>query len=365
MRKLPDFPWDRLAPAKARAGQHPGGIVDLSVGTPVDPVPAVIQDALRAGSNAPGYPLTHGTPALREAAVGWMTRRLGVTGVTPTAVLPVIGTKELVAWLPTLLGLGPGDHVAIPSVAYPTYDVGARIAGADTLVAAPEAAADLIRARRPKLIWLNSPANPNGRVASAAELRAVVTAARESGTIVVSDECYIELAWDAEPVSLLHPDVSGVSHEGLLAVHSLSKRSNLAGYRAGFITGDPAVVADLLEVRKHAGLIMPQPVQDAMTVALSDDTHAAEQKERYRRRREVLRDALGRAGFRIDHSEAGLYLWSSRDEDCWTTVEWLSERGILVAPGDFYGEAGARHVRVALTASDERVAAAAARLAAF
>ena len=364
MRKLPDFPWDRLAPAKARAAQHPDGIVDLSVGTPVDPVPAVIQDALRAGSDAPGYPLTHGTPALREAAVGWMTRRLGVTGVAPAAVLPVIGTKELVAWLPTLLGLGPGDQVAIPSVAYPTYDVGARIAGADTLVVAPEDAAALIRARRPKLIWLNSPANPNGRVASVAELRAVVAAARESGTVVASDECYIELAWDSEPVSLLHPDVCGDSHEGLLAVHSLSKRSNLAGYRAGFVTGDAAVVADLLEVRKHAGLIMPQPVQDAMTVALADDVHAAEQKERYRQRRQVLRGALERAGFRIDHSEAGLYLWSTRDEDCWSTVDWLSERGILVAPGDFYGEAGARHVRVALTGTDERVAAAAARLAA-
>ncbi|MEY9888556.1 succinyldiaminopimelate transaminase [Catenulispora sp. MAP12-49] len=363
MRKLPDFPWDRLAPAKARAGHHPDGIVDLSVGTPVDPVPTVIQDALRTGSDAPGYPLTHGTPALREAAVGWMARRLAVPTVAPTAVLPVLGTKELVAWLPMLLGLGPGDHVAIPAVAYPTYDVGARIAGADTLVAAPEAAADLITTHRPKLIWLNSPANPNGRVAPAAELRAVVAAAREAGTVVVSDECYIELAWEAEPVSLLHPDVCGDSHEGLLAVHSLSKRSNLAGYRAGFVTGDPALVADLLEVRKHAGMIMPQPVQDAMTAALSDDAHAAEQKERYRRRRQVLREALERADFRIDHSEAGLYLWSTRDEDCWTTVDWLSERGILVAPGDFYGEAGARHVRVALTASDERVAAAAARLA--
>jgi aspartate/methionine/tyrosine aminotransferase len=179
---------------------------------------------------------------------------------------------------------------------------------------------------------------------------------------VVSDECYIELAWEAEPISVLHPDICGDRHEGLLAVHSLSKRSNLAGYRAGFVTGDPAVVADLLEVRKHAGLIMPQPVQDAMTVALSDDVHAAEQKERYRARRSVLRAALEGAGFRIDHSEAGLYLWSTRDEDCWSTVEWLSERGILVAPGDFYGEAGTRHVRVALTATDERVAAAAARL---
>jgi succinyldiaminopimelate transaminase len=364
MRKLPDFPWDRLAPAKARAGQHPDGIVDLSVGTPVDPVPAVIQDALRAGSDAPGYPLTHGTPALREAAVGWMARRLGVTGVVPGAVLPVIGTKELVAWLPTLLGLGPGDQVVIPAVAYPTYDVGARIAGADTLVTAPECAATLIRARRPKLIWLNSPANPHGRVAPAAELRDVVAAAREAGTVVVSDECYIELAWEAEPISLLHPDVCGDGHEGLLAVHSLSKRSNLAGYRAGFVTGDPALVAELLEVRKHAGLIMPQPVQDAMTVALNDDIHAAEQKERYRERRLILRAALEGAGFRVDHSEAGLYLWSTRDEDCWTTVDWLAERGILAAPGDFYGEAGARHVRVALTATDERVAAAAARLAA-
>jgi len=364
MRKLPDFPWDRLAPAKARAGQHPGGIVDLSVGTPVDPVPTVIQDALSAGSNAPGYPLTHGTPALRAAAVGWMARRLGVTGIDQASVLPVLGTKELVAWLPTLLGLGPGDHVAIPSVAYPTYDVGARIAGADTLVAAPEDAAALIREHRPKLIWLNSPANPNGRVAPAAELRAVVEAAREAGTVVVSDECYIELAWDAEPVSLLHPDVCGAGHEGLLAVHSLSKRSNLAGYRAGFVTGDPATVADLLELRKHAGMIMPQPVQDAMTAALNDDTHAAEQKERYRKRRTILREALERVGFRIDHSEAGLYLWSTRGEDCWATVDWLAERGILVAPGDFYGEAGERHVRVALTATDERVAAAAARLVA-
>ncbi|NUP50896.1 MAG: succinyldiaminopimelate transaminase, partial [Catenulispora sp.] len=296
------------------------------------------------------------------AAVGWLARRLGVAGVAPAAVLPVIGTKELVAWLPTLLGLGPGDAVAIPDVAYPTYDVGARLAGADTLVTAPQDAADLILRHRPKLVWLNSPANPHGRVASAAELCGIVSAAREAGTVVVSDECYIELAWDAEPVSILDPDVCGDSHAGLLAVHSLSKRSNLAGYRAGFVTGDPALVAELLEVRKHAGLIMPQPVQDAMTVALSDDAHAAEQKERYRRRRVVLREALERAGFRIDHSEAGLYLWSTRDEDCWATVDWLAERGILAAPGEFYGEAGARHVRVALTATDERVAAAADRL---
>jgi succinyldiaminopimelate transaminase len=363
MRKLPDFPWDRLAPHKARAGRHPDGIVDLSVGTPVDPVPAVVQAALRAAADAPGYPLTYGTPELRESAAGWLVRRLGVAGADPAAVLPLIGTKEFVAWLPTLLDLGAGDTVAIPEVAYPTYDVGARLAGA-TVVLTPEGgAAELIRRERPRLLWLNSPANPHGRVATVEELRAAVEAARSVGTVLVADECYIELGWtDVAPISLLHPAVCGGSHDGLLAVHSLSKRSNLAGYRAGFVTGDPALVAELLEVRKHAGMIMPQPVQAAMTAALGDDEHAEEQKERYRRRREVLREAMEAAGFRIDHSEAGLYLWATRDEDCWTTVDQLAELGILAAPGEFYGAAGARHVRLALTASDERVAAAASRL---
>ena len=363
MRKLPDFPWDRLAPHKARAGQHPGGIVDLSVGTPVDPVPAVVQEALSAASDAPGYPLTHGTPGLREAAAGWLARRLGVPTPDPAAVLPLIGTKEFVAWLPTLLGLSAADTVAIPEVAYPTYDVGARLAGTAIAVTPEGGAAELIRRERPRLLWLNSPANPHGRVADPAELRAAVEAARSAGTVLVSDECYIELGWsDTAPVSLLHPSVSGGSPAGLLALHSLSKRSNLAGYRAGFVTGDPALVAALLEVRKHAGMMVPQPVQAAMTAALADDRHAAEQKERYRARRELLRDALLAAGFRIDHSEAGLYLWATRGENCWTTVDRLAELGILAAPGEFYGVAGAEHVRVALTATDERVAAAAERL---
>jgi succinyldiaminopimelate transaminase len=180
---------------------------------------------------------------------------------------------------------------------------------------------------------------------------------------VVSDECYCELGWSRQPVSILHPDVCDGDHTGLLAVHSLSKRSNLAGYRAGFVSGDPALVGELLAVRKHAGMIVPAPVQAAMTAALGDTAHVAEQRDRYARRREVLRAALTGAGFRIDHSEAGLYLWATRDEDCWATVDELAGRGILVAPGSFYGTAGDRHVRVALTASDERVEAAAARLA--
>jgi succinyldiaminopimelate transaminase len=361
MRKLPDFPWDRLAPAKARAGAHPGGIVDLSVGTPVDPVPAAVQEALRAASDAPGYPLTHGTPALRAAAAGWTARRHGVT-VADADVLPLIGTKEFVAWLPTLLDLGAADVVALPEVAYPTYDVGARLAGCPTVLAPDGGAAEVVRRERPRLMWLNSPGNPHGRVASREELAEVVEAARATGTVLVSDECYIELGWESEPVSILDPAVAGGSHEGLLALHSLSKRSNLAGYRAGFVTGDPALVAELLEVRKHAGMIMPAPVQAAMTVAFGDDLHAEEQKERYRARRGVLRAALEGAGFRIDHSTAGLYLWATRGEECWASVEWLADRGILAAPGEFYGEAGTRHVRLALTATDERIAAAAERL---
>jgi succinyldiaminopimelate transaminase len=348
-----------LEPAKRRASAHPAGIVDLSIGTPVDPVPAVVQDALAAAANAPGYPLTAGTPALRSAIAAYVARRCGAVGLGPEAVLPTIGSKELVAGLPTLLGLGSEDTVVIPSICYPTYEVGARLAGAavvrsDSLLALGPA--------RVGLVWINSPANPHGRVLPPEHLRKVVAWARERDALVVSDECYLELGFDTSPVSVLSPQVCGDSPTGVLAVHSLSKRTNLAGYRAGFVAGDPAVVAELLAVRKHAGLLVPAPVQAAMVAALGDQAHVDEQVARYRSRREVLREALLAAGFRIDHSEAGLYLWATRDEDCWSTVDWLAERGILASPGDFYGPTGARHVRLALTASDERVAAAAARL---
>jgi succinyldiaminopimelate transaminase len=275
-------------------------------------------------------------------------------------VLPTIGSKELVAWLPTLLGLGPGDVVVHPEVAYPTYDVGARLAGATPLAADGLAA---LGPGRVRLVWLNSPSNPTGRVLPVAHLRATVAWAREHGAVVASDECYAELGWDASPVSLLHPEVCGGSHEGLLAVYSLSKQSNLAGYRAAFVAGDPQLVGELLEVRKHAGMMVPAPVQAAMVAALGDDAHVAAQRERYAARRALLRGALTGGGWTVEHSEAGLYLWVTRGEDCWASVRRLAARGILVAPGAFYGAAGARHVRVALTATDAAVAAAAARLA--
>ncbi|MFG1791675.1 succinyldiaminopimelate transaminase [Nocardia sp. NPDC049149] len=358
---LPDFPWDTIASVKAKAAAYPGGIVDLSVGTPVDPVDPLIREALSSASAVPGYPATHGTPELRAAAVDSLARRYGITGLDPAAVLPVIGTKELIAGLPRLLGLGADDLVVIPEVAYPTYEVGALLAGAQ--VARADGLTQL-GPRTPALIFVNSPSNPTGRVLGVDHLRKVVEFARERDVVVASDECYLGLTWDGRAVSILDPEVSDGDHTNLLAVHSLSKTSNLAGYRAGFVAGDPALVAELLEVRKHAGMMMPFPIQAAMTAALGDDTHEAQQRERYRARRDVLRKALAAAGFRIDNSEAGLYLWSTRGEPCRTTLDWLADRGILAAPGDFYGPTGAEHVRIALTATDERIATAAQRLTA-
>lgn len=357
---LPEFPWDTLADVTALARSHPDGIVDLSVGTPVDPVASVIRDALAAGSSAPGYPTTAGAPQLREAMVRALGRRFGITELTPQTVLPVIGTKELIAWLPTLLGLGPDDIVVVPELAYPTYEVGARLAGAQVLRAD---SLTQIGPQVPALIYLNSPSNPTGRVLGTDHLRKVVTWARERGVLVASDECYLGLSWDADPVSVLHPSVCDGDHTGLLAIHSLSKTSSLAGYRAGFVAGDPAVVAELLAVRKHAGMMVPTPVQVAMVAALDDDEHEAVQRDRYARRRDLLLPAFRAAGFTVDHSEAGLYLWATRGEACRDTLRWLAERGVLVAPGEFYGPAGDRYVRVALTATDERIRSAVERLA--
>ena len=387
MDSLPDFPWDSLTPYKERASSHAGGLVDLSVGTPVDPTPDVVRSALMAAADAHGYPQTGGTPALREAVVAWFARRRGVPDVNPDSVLPTIGSKELVAWLPTLLGAGPGDVVAFPAVAYPTYDVGARLAGAlpqsmDMTDLGPVTTGPSMTT--PKLLWLNSPSNPTGEVLGHEHLATVVRWARQHGVVVASDECYAELDWrdgagrssSGLPVpgavpSILDPRVCGGSHDGLLAVYSLSKQSSMAGYRAAFVAGDPALVGRLLEIRKHAGMMVPWPVQQAMLAALADDTHVAEQRVRYGIRRGHLRSALEHAGYRIDHSDAGLYLWVTRggvddtgaSSHCWTILGEMADLGILVAPGSFYGAAGGRHVRIALTASDERIGAAVLRLA--
>jgi succinyldiaminopimelate transaminase len=350
--RLPDFPWDSLAPFKRIASAHPDGLVDLSIGTPVDASPHVMQNALTSGGNAPGYPLTIGSQSLRQSLDRWIRSKFFPQGAVD--FLPTIGSKELVGLLPTLV---EAKKVLIPELAYPTYQVGALVAGAECIPVGDDCAhwphdADLV--------WINSPANPHGRVLSAEQLKKIILWARQTKTLVVSDECYVELGWESAPISLLQ--VSDGDCTGLLIVHSLSKSFNAAGYRAAFIAGDPAVISTIREVRKHLGLIMPAPIQRAMAAALDDPQEIVIQKERYRKRREQLKGALTQAGFEISYSQAGLYLWATRGQECWQTVAWAAELGILMTPGSFYGEKGSDHVRVALTATDDDIARASERL---
>ncbi|WP_431277588.1 succinyldiaminopimelate transaminase [Leifsonia poae] len=352
-----------MAPYAARAKAHPDGLVDLSIGSPVDATPDLIREALAEATDAHAYPQTIGTPALREAIVEWFARRRGVTGITVDNVLPTIGSKELVAFLPFMLGLGDGDAVVHPRAAYPTYAIGAALAGAEAVASDDPAEWP----ENTRLVWLNSPGNPNGRVLGVQDLRVAVERARELGAFVASDECYAELGWeapwDAERIpSVLDPRVIGDDDTGVLAVYSLSKQSNLAGYRAAFVAGDRTMIGRLTTVRKHAGLMLPAPLQAAMVVALGDEAHVDAQRELYRARRAELKPALEAAGFRIDDSVAGLYLWATEGRDAWESIGRLADLGILAGPGVFYGDEYPQHVRLSLTASDERIAAAASRL---
>ena len=360
--RLPEYPWEGLKPFAAKAAEYRDGLVDLSVGSPVDPTPKIIQDALNANSNAPGYPRTGGTPELKQAVVDWYARRHGVTGLSPEQVMPTIGSKELISWLPILLGIGPGDVIVQPKVAYTAYVVGAALAGAQIINEDDPAKWPA----NTKLIWINSPGNPDGRVLEVAEMKAAVDRARELGALLASDECYLEFGWDEweqkHVPTVLDPAICGGSYEGVLAVYSLSKQSNLAGYRAAFAVGEESLIKALVNLRMHSGLNTPQPVQRAMTVALGDDAHVAAEKAVYRARREVLLPAVKKFGFDVHDSKGGLYIWATLGEDCWKTVDRLAELGILVAPGSFYGESSKNFVRFALTATDERIAEGARRL---
>jgi succinyldiaminopimelate transaminase len=349
--QLPDFPWDALAPYGEKARAHPQGIIDLSQGTPVDPTPEFIQQALRDAANSPSYPVTAGTPELRAAIKKWATERLGATG--DFDVLPIIGSKELVAWLPTFL---ESQTVLIPEIAYPTYHVGAVLAAAQSVPVAIDAKSW----PRADLAWLNSPSNPTGRVHSVDEVKACIQWSRANKSVLISDECYLEFDQNAHSVSVLSQ--TGGDNTNILAVHSLSKRSSMAGYRAAFMVGDSALIARIREIRKHGGMMVPLPVQKAMTVALADDAHVAEQRARYNLRKDAMRPALEGAGFTIEFSDSGLYLWCTRNEDAWASVAWLAERGILATPGSFYGKQGKNHIRIAMTASDAQIADAVQRL---
>ena len=341
--KLPDFPWDALAPYGEKAKTHPSGFIDLSQGTPVDATPQFIQEAFKAASNSPSYPVTAGTPELREAISNWASKELGASG--DFGVLPLIGSKELVAWLPTIL---ESNHVLYPEIAYPTYLVGSMIAKTK----ATTVDFDANTWPMADLAWVNTPSNPTGRVHTDEELLSAIEWARK-GSVVVVDECYLEFGNRITPKSIL--SLTGGNNKNILAIHSLSKRSSIAGYRAAMMIGDKELIARILEVRKHAGMMVPLPVQKAMIAALGDNSHVAEQRKRYNARKTKVRSAIEKHGFRIDHSEAGLYLWATRDERDWDSVAWFAERGILVTPGHFYGEKGGQHIRIAMTATDAQI----------
>lgn len=329
-----------MAPYGEKAKKYPGGFIDLSQGTPVDPTPTFIQEALTKASNSPSYPLTAGSSQLKDAIRAWATLNLGATGEFD--VLPVIGSKEFVALLPTFL---QSKTVLYPKIAYPTYLVGALMASAKAIPVEIDAkswpTADLA--------WINSPSNPTGQVQSDSEILATINWARNNGSVIASDECYLSFSKEAKSILSL----TGGNNEGILAVHSLSKRSNLAGYRAAFVIGDSKLIDQIRQIRKHAGLIVPLPVQQAMIAALSDNNHAIEQAERYEKRRIKLITALSKAGFTIEHSQAGLYIWCSKNEDCFKTVDWFANLGVLVTPGSFYGSE--KFIRIALTATDESI----------
>ncbi|HWC38174.1 MAG TPA: aminotransferase class I/II-fold pyridoxal phosphate-dependent enzyme [Acidimicrobiales bacterium] len=375
----PVYPYERLAGARAKADAHEGGLVDLSVGTPGDPPPPAAVSALSSSGTERGYPMSVGSPAYRGAARGWMSRRFGVD-VPVDAVAACIGTKELVATLPQWLRLRSPDRDTVlhPGVAYPTYEMGAILAGCRSVAVPVDDrwqldldAIDDADAERALALWVNSPANPTGALH---DLSAVAAWGRARGVPVLSDECYTELTWEGRPRTILEDGLDGV-----IAVHSLSKTFNLAGLRAGFYAGDPELVRYLSEVRKHAGMLVAGPVQAAAAVALADDEHASAQRERYRQRLERFREILAAIEVRAPMPAGGLYLWVAAPEEAgrpggepdseeltarsWAFTERLAaDGGVLVSPGDLYGPQGAGYVRVALVQPMERLDLVARRL---
>ena len=353
----PPYPYDRLAPLKDAAAQLPGGVVDLSIGTPFDPPPALVAEALADADAARSYPPSVGTPAYREAAAGWLLRRFGAA-VDPGSVAACVGTKEVVAGVPQWLRLRTPDRdtVLYPEISYPTYAMGATLAGCRAVpVPVDEGwrirldAIDPADADRALCLWVNTPGNPAGGLD---DLGAAAAWGRERGIPVFSDECYAEFTWAGPPRSILSDGT-----EGVIAVHSLSKRSNFAGARVGFYAGDQELVHFLSEVRKHAGFMVPGPMQLAGALAWADDEHVAVQRDRYRTRLEALASGLRSFGLDVDLPAGAFYLWiAAPDGDAWALAGDLARQGgLLVSPGEFYGAAGAGHIRVAAVQPLERI----------
>lgn len=360
----PPYPYDRLDPIKAIAAQHDGGVIDLSIGTPFDPPPQAVIDALGSSDTERAYPPSIGIPEFREAAASWLNRLVG-TDLGPADVRATIGSKEVVAGMPHWLRLRRPDldTVLYPAISYPSYAMGARLANCRAVPVPVDdqwridlSAIDPADVARALCLWVNTPGNPAGGID---DLAAAAEWGRANGVPVLSDECYIEFTWDGPARSILQHGTDGV-----LAVHSLSKRSNLAGARAGFYAGDAELIHYLGELRKHAGFMPPGPTQHAAIAAFGDQAHVEEQRERYHRRLELGRRMLATVDVEVDMPGGGFYLWApAPDGDAWALTERLAaEAGVLVSPGEFYGEAGAGHVRVAMVQPDDRIDLAASRL---
>jgi succinyldiaminopimelate transaminase len=355
----PPYPYDRIDELADVAAAHAGGAVDLSIGTPCDPPPPAVVEALARSGAERGYPASIGSAAYREAAAGWMARRLGID-VDPSHVAACVGTKELVAGLPQWLRLRRPDRdtVLYPAVSYPTYAMGAQLAGCRAVAYSTLEDVDPADAARALCLWVNVPGNPDGSLAG---LGAAAAWGRTHEVPVLSDECYIEFTWDGPPRTILEHGL-----EGVLAVHSLSKRSNLAGVRAGCYAGDPDLVGFLSGIRRHAGFMVPGPVQAAAVVAWGDDAHVEEQRARYLGRLHAMRAALALVGVDAPLPAGSFYLWApAPGGDAWAFTRLLAEQGgALVAPGELYGPTATDHVRVAVVQPDDRIALVAERLAA-
>jgi succinyldiaminopimelate transaminase len=352
----PPYPYDRLDRFKPLAEALPGGLVDLSIGTPCDPPPAAVVTALSSSDSERGYPPSVGTDSLRMAARGWMSRRFGVD-VPVKQIAACIGTKEFVGTTAQFLHLRTPerDTVLYPAISYPTYEMGAILAGCRPVPVPINAAGDIDLesvseddASRALMLWINSPSNPTGALD---DLPAVAAWGRARSIPVFSDECYAEFTWEGPPRTILETGL-----EGVVAVHSLSKRSNLAGLRLGFYAGDAELLTYLQEVRKHVGMLVPGPVQAAGAVALADDDHVEVQRQRYLRRLETLSTALAKSfGYTVEMPGGGFYLWFDAEDGWAFAEEFASRAGALVSPGDFYGSGGANNVRVAVVQPDDRI----------
>jgi len=359
----PPYPYERLAGLKRIGDYHEGGSIDCSIGTPVDAPPEAVLEELARSVGARGYPTSAGSLAYRQSAASWLERRFGV-GVDAEDVAACVGTKEFVASLAGYLHLRSPerDTVLYPSISYPTYAMGATLAGLRA-VAVPVVAGQLdldsiapADRDRALVLWANSPSNPTGALD---DLGRIAAWGRTHGVLVASDECYADFTWAGRPRSMLEHGAAGV-----LVVHSISKRSNLAGLRAGFYTGDPETVSFLRLVRQHAGLMVAGPVQAAVAVAYGDDEHVERQREVYRARLQLLIDALDPLGVHVPFPEGSFYLWCHKEGmDGWALAQWLAEKSaLIVSPGDLYGHAGAPCVRIAVVQPDERLVLAASRL---